>query len=192
MSTAPSRSTVSACLSELHKELTFEDLYLGSSLICNEVEWKMFGNGKQLVQIIKEPTSSEDTSPQSDLSSATIPSHPSLDNDAEQEPAVLVFVARVSSRGYFFATDGCYRNAMKVDTIKPSCLLEIPEFPTFKDDFTRVVNNITCLEHVVTTKGYEKQSVVKTEGGVSRIRLRHILFVVCHFAYFHTNTKTDI
>ena len=63
MSTAPSHSTVSACLSELHKELTFEDLYLGSSLIRNEVEWKTFGNSKQLVQIIKEPTSSEDATP---------------------------------------------------------------------------------------------------------------------------------
>ena len=185
-------SSVSASLSELHKELTLEDLYLGSSLIRNEVEWKTFGNGKQLVQINKEPASSEDTAPWSKSSSATSPSHPSLDNDTEQEPAILVFVARVSSQGYFFTADGCYRNMLKVEGIKPSCLLEIPEFPAFRDDFTRVVDSLNRFEHMVATRGYEKQGVIKTDGGVSRIRLRHILFVVCHFAHFHTNTKTDI
>jgi len=193
MSTAPpSHATVSERLSKLHQAFTLDELYLGSPLVRNDVEWKTIGNGKLVVEVIKDPASSQDTATKSDASSVTTPSHPSLGNDVEQEPAVLVFIARVSTQNYFFAADGCFRNAVpKMETVKPSCLLEMLEFPIFRDDFTTVVDNITHLENLVATQGYEKQSVVKTEQGVTRIRLRHTLFVVCFFAKFQTNAQTD-
>jgi len=175
------RPTLSSHLTELHKELTLDDFYLGSPAVRSYAEWKTFGNGKQLAKAFKEPVSSQDSATQSNASSATSPSQPSIDNFTEQEPVVLVLVARISTQSYFFAADGCFKQPVaKMETIKPSCLLEKPEFPVFADDFTSVIDNITWLENLAANRGYEKQGVVKTEAGVNRIRLQHVLFAVCN------------
>jgi len=166
MSSTP--SMVTAHLLELHKELTLNYYYLGCPGMHSHVEWKTFGNSKLLVKAVKEPMSSQDAAAQSDTSSSTCPSRPSVENDTEQEPAVLVFLARVSTQNYFFAANGCFKQPVaKMESIKPSCLLEMPQFSVFSDDFSSVVDNLTLLENLAATKGYEKQGIVKTEGGVN-------------------------
>jgi len=173
--------TLSSHLTALHKKLTLDDFYLGSPVVRSYTEWKMFGNGKQLAKAFKEPVSSQDSTTQSNASSATSPSQPSINNLMEQEPVILVLVAHVSTQSYFFTTDGCFKQpVVKMETIKPSCLLEKPEFPILTDNFTSVIDNITWLENLAATRGYEKQGIVKTEAGVNRICLWHILFAVCN------------
>ncbi|KAL4070313.1 hypothetical protein J3A83DRAFT_4188378 [Scleroderma citrinum] len=96
----------------------------------------------------------------------------------EEECMILIAVVQISAQSYFLAADGCLMNPVsRMETIKPSCLLEAPMLCQFNPDFKTVIDNLTWLEMLCSTPSLKQQSVVKDDGSMTWIMMQHIMFV---------------
>ncbi|KAL4076393.1 hypothetical protein J3A83DRAFT_4187011 [Scleroderma citrinum] len=160
-------------LSSLHETLSKDALYLGHIGMWDMLTWKPHENGKQLTIINSPNDSSQQGITPSEESKGTLQGMPSSSVEVlEEECVILIAVVQISAQSYFLAADGCLTNPMsRMETIKPSCLLEAPMLCQFNPNFKTVIDNLTWLETLCSTPSLKQQSVVKDDGSMTWIMM---------------------
>ncbi|KAL4080922.1 hypothetical protein J3A83DRAFT_4184850 [Scleroderma citrinum] len=123
--------------------------------------WKPHENGKQLTIINSPNDSAQQGITPSEEFKGTLQGMPSFSVEVlEEECVILIAVVQISAQSYFLTTDACLTNPVsRMETIKPSCLLEAPMLCQFNPDFKTVIDKLTWLEMLCSTPSLKQQSV---------------------------------